>query len=268
MMTIKGGTSQACAACKYQRRKCAPNCALAPYFPADKPKTFQNAHRLFGVCNIMKILKQLSDDQKDEAMQSIIFESDMRKKFPVLGCSYIIYNLNEQLKQAQKELHDVNSWLAMLQAKEQHCHGPGGPVIPLHFLPGPAGPANVDHMYNKDDVVGFVEDVKPFWLQQQQHGNSSSNYVNSEVKQSMIQQGSNYYVNSEVKRSMIPQGLFMPFQQEIDEVSHDYDDDDNDMPFDTIADDRQSYVESKDACESRYANTSSVSKKKNANTYF
>nr|CAD1818355.1 unnamed protein product [Ananas comosus var. bracteatus] len=59
-MMAKGGTSRpACAACKHQRRKCTADCPLALYFPADQPKQFQNAHRLFGVSNILRILKDL-----------------------------------------------------------------------------------------------------------------------------------------------------------------------------------------------------------------
>ncbi|CAN4079327.1 unnamed protein product [Withania somnifera] len=71
-MTVKKGTSRvSCAACKYQRRKCTPQCVLASYFPANQPKKFQNVHRLFGVRNVVKILEQLEDeDQKADAMKS------------------------------------------------------------------------------------------------------------------------------------------------------------------------------------------------------
>ncbi|RVW35523.1 LOB domain-containing protein 27 [Vitis vinifera] len=53
-MTLKGGTSQACAACKYQRRKCSSECPLAPYFPPDQPKMFANAHRLLVSATSLK----------------------------------------------------------------------------------------------------------------------------------------------------------------------------------------------------------------------
>ncbi|CAN8269373.1 unnamed protein product [Cochlearia groenlandica] len=49
-------TNQACAACKYQRRKCASDCILAPYFPHDRHNQFLNAHKLYGVSNITKII--------------------------------------------------------------------------------------------------------------------------------------------------------------------------------------------------------------------
>ncbi|XP_027122366.1 LOB domain-containing protein 27-like [Coffea arabica] len=112
-MTVKGGTSPACAACKYQRRKCSSDCVLAPYFPANQHKSFQNAHRLFGVSKIVKILEQLSTlEQQEEAMKSIKYESDMRERYPVHGCAGIVHHLREQLRLATEELHYVYAQLA------------------------------------------------------------------------------------------------------------------------------------------------------------
>ncbi|XP_048498293.2 LOB domain-containing protein 27 [Beta vulgaris subsp. vulgaris] len=263
MMTIKGGASQACAACKYQRRRCAPNCVLAPYFPADKPKMFLNAHRLFGVCNIMKILKQLGDEQKEEAMRSIIYESEMRHRFPVLGCSLVISQLRERIRQHEEELYCTNAWLAILRNKEQFDAGQIADLsqqfasqfqlsLSANQSDHPYDQSNIDMYLNSNpffvgdrDVVGYGEssDVKPFWIQQQQ----------------ILQQQhevNNFYMNNlninaslEMKPLMISQEL--PLQQEI-EVSHDYD-------VHTIADDPQSNIESKDACQS-----SAESKMKNA----
>ncbi|KAH6804983.1 LOB domain-containing protein 27 [Perilla frutescens var. frutescens] len=107
-MTVKGGTTPACAACKYQRRKCSPNCPLAPYFPANQPKMFQNVHRLFGVSNVTKTLEKLkTKDQKEDAMRSIIYEAEMRERFPVDGCCAVIAQLRHQLHLAYEEMHYV-----------------------------------------------------------------------------------------------------------------------------------------------------------------
>ncbi|KAJ9701997.1 hypothetical protein PVL29_003973 [Vitis rotundifolia] len=51
--------SQACAACKYQRRKCKPDCPLAPFFPSHDKERFRNVHRLFGVANVTKTLQEI-----------------------------------------------------------------------------------------------------------------------------------------------------------------------------------------------------------------
>ncbi|KAL2252436.1 UNVERIFIED_CONTAM: LOB domain-containing protein 27 [Sesamum indicum] len=111
-MTVKGGTTLACAACKYQRRKCSPTCPLAPYFPANQSKMFQNVHRLFGVSNITKTLTRLkTEDQKEDAMKSIIYEAEIRERFPVYGCSVIICELRLRLQYALEELRYVHAHL-------------------------------------------------------------------------------------------------------------------------------------------------------------
>ncbi|XP_062026082.1 LOB domain-containing protein 27-like [Rosa rugosa] len=113
IMTLKGATSQACAACKYQRRKCTPECPLAPYFPPDQPKMFQNAHKLFGVCNILKILKSVDPCLKFETMKSIIYQANIRDKFPVYGCWEVIWQLQYQIMVAEQELQNVHKQLAL-----------------------------------------------------------------------------------------------------------------------------------------------------------
>ncbi|CAN4100099.1 unnamed protein product [Withania somnifera] len=57
--------------------QCAPDCVLAPYFPHDRQRQFLNAHKLFGVSNITKIIRHLGQSLKDEAMRTIIFQSDL-----------------------------------------------------------------------------------------------------------------------------------------------------------------------------------------------
>ncbi|KAL1531778.1 LOB domain-containing protein 27-like [Salvia divinorum] len=119
-MTIKSGSGQACAACKYQRRRCTPECLLAPFFPADEPKMFQNVHRLFGVKNIQNLLKELGHDlnQKATAMKSIKYHAAMRNKHPVWGCMVEIHQLNCQIQLAEEELQAVLHQLAFY--KQQH----------------------------------------------------------------------------------------------------------------------------------------------------
>ncbi|KAJ4848086.1 hypothetical protein Tsubulata_026727 [Turnera subulata] len=111
------GTTQACAACKYQRRKCAPDCILAPYFPHDRQRQFLNAHKLFGVSNITKIIKNLNPPEKDEAMRTIIFQSDVRASDPVGGCYRMIRELQRQIEYSKAELDLVLHQLAICRAQ-------------------------------------------------------------------------------------------------------------------------------------------------------
>ncbi|MQM05977.1 hypothetical protein Taro_038790 [Colocasia esculenta] len=140
-MTAKGGTSQACAACKYQRRKCAADCQLAPYFPADDPRQFQNAHRLFGVSNIVKILGRIDPSQRPEAMRSIKYEADARDRYPVHGCLGIIYALCLQVHRAQMELDAVMAQLA-LHRRRHHLL----PPLPSGSPPPPASPTAASNL--------------------------------------------------------------------------------------------------------------------------
>ncbi|KAL5582397.1 hypothetical protein UlMin_014839 [Ulmus minor] len=137
-MTIKGGTSQACAACKYQRRRCSKECPLAPYFPADQPEKFQHAHRLFGVRNVLSILKQVEEGQKEDAMRSVIFESAIRAQFPVRGCKALVEIYSNQLQRALEELYSVKNEIEMckFECQQRNIPIPGytNQEYPLQFV--------------------------------------------------------------------------------------------------------------------------------------
>ncbi|CAJ2665596.1 unnamed protein product [Trifolium pratense] len=111
---------KACAACTYQRKRCKSNCVLAPYFPADKPKELLNANRLFGISNMKNALKEIKDDgDKNNMMESIIFESDMRAKYPVHGCLGIIKMYEGMIKESLQELDDVEELLNLCKLFHQ-----------------------------------------------------------------------------------------------------------------------------------------------------
>ncbi|XP_042519187.1 LOB domain-containing protein 22-like [Macadamia integrifolia] len=114
-----GSSQQACAACKYQRRKCTPGCTLAPYFPADQQRQFLNAHKLFGVSNILKIIRNLDPSQKDEAMRTMIIQANTRAIDPVGGCYRIIHELQCQIERDKAELQIVLHQLAICRAQAQ-----------------------------------------------------------------------------------------------------------------------------------------------------
>ncbi|KAL8038644.1 hypothetical protein ABFX02_11G121500 [Erythranthe guttata] len=162
---MTGGTTPACAACKYQRRKCSPKCPLAPYFPANQPKTFQCVHRLFGVSNVTKILQSLKTDiERDDAMKSIIFESKMRERFPVEGCTRVIQDLHLQHHYALQELNRVHAQLA---ACRNHRHPfmnnmppPAAADPSSTWVPAGGPPTNFELGW----VDPRVSDSHPSWL--------------------------------------------------------------------------------------------------------
>ncbi|XP_055819299.1 LOB domain-containing protein 7-like [Solanum dulcamara] len=117
-----GNGSQACAACKYQRRRCTPDCPLAPYFPVERQKDFLNAHKLFGVSNILKVLKNVAPFHRDNAMKALIFEANIRAGDPVGGCYRVILNLHRLINLYQTELQFVYSEIFRVQAEDIQQH--------------------------------------------------------------------------------------------------------------------------------------------------
>ncbi|GAU22020.1 hypothetical protein TSUD_111600 [Trifolium subterraneum] len=110
------GTTQACAACKYQRRKCGPTCILAPYFPHDRQKQFLNAHKLFGVGKITNMIKTVPPQLRDVTMATIMYQSDMRAMDPVGGCYRILQQLQSQYEFFEAELDLTRQHIALCRA--------------------------------------------------------------------------------------------------------------------------------------------------------
>ncbi|RDX81699.1 LOB domain-containing protein 22, partial [Mucuna pruriens] len=119
--SMSRSTTQACAACKYQRRKCGSNCILAPYFPHDRQKQFLNAHRLFGVGKITNMIKPLEPHDRDVAMSTIVYQSDMRARDPVGGCFRIVQQLQSQIEYTNAELHLVLQRLSFCRGQATSC---------------------------------------------------------------------------------------------------------------------------------------------------
>ncbi|PWA44390.1 LOB domain-containing protein [Artemisia annua] len=158
-MTVKGGSRPACAACRFQRRRCSSDCPLAPYFPANQPKVFQNVHRLYGVGNMMKILNQIKDDdQKEEAMKSIKYESHIRQMYPVHGCHGTIVQLHQNLVEATRELQSVNMMLdaykkkSKLEREAGYINNVDGQVV------GGSSDWGTSSMMNVGNDLGFFYD--------------------------------------------------------------------------------------------------------------
>ncbi|XVF89089.1 hypothetical protein PTKIN_Ptkin19aG0102600 [Pterospermum kingtungense] len=111
--------SQACAVCRYQRKKCTQNCPLAPFFPASNHKDFLNTRKLFGVRNITKLMENLNPQQRVIAIKSMIFEANVRAKDPVGGCYRIISELQRLIDWNRAELELVRYQLSICKANKE-----------------------------------------------------------------------------------------------------------------------------------------------------
>ncbi|KAF3614489.1 LOB domain-containing protein 22 [Capsicum annuum] len=273
-MTLKGGTSQACAACKYQRRRCTPECLLAPYFPADQPKMFQNAHRLFGVSKILKILTHLDPSQKKIAMKSIIYQANARDKHPVYGCVAEIQNLLFSIQLCEEELQTVHAQLAFYRQQQQQQEISstisdtvsqiqlGMPPPAIVAAPPPANGINGNGLtlFHQDAPSQYNVAANATLPVQSYSSYSNNSYAaynnttfvdpkeNNVVNSLWIQQS---YGNSVCNNNTMIMQSQLPASQTIvvpQEVTQDYDDIHHPF-FDTI-DDRQSYIDSKEAYDS------------------
>lgn len=75
----------ACAACKHQRKKCSENCILAPYFPSNRSREFHAVHKVFGVSNITKLVKNAKEEDRRRVVDSLIWEACCRQRDPIHG---------------------------------------------------------------------------------------------------------------------------------------------------------------------------------------
>ncbi|XP_043692871.1 LOB domain-containing protein 1-like [Telopea speciosissima] len=93
-----------CGACKTLRRRCVLRCVLAPYFPPNQPVKFLAVHRVFGASNVVKILQELPESQKADAVDSLVYEAGARIKDPVHGCAGEVCRLQKLVRQLQMQL--------------------------------------------------------------------------------------------------------------------------------------------------------------------
>ncbi|XP_047328657.1 protein ASYMMETRIC LEAVES 2-like [Impatiens glandulifera] len=124
MSSSCSSTSSPCAACKFLRRKCQPECVFAPYFPPDQPQKFANVHKVFGASNVTKLLNELLPHQREDAVNSLAYEADMRLRDPVYGCVGVISLLQHQLRQLQIDLSCAKSELSKYQSLSNYGINP------------------------------------------------------------------------------------------------------------------------------------------------
>ncbi|KAL8218235.1 hypothetical protein R6Q57_021608 [Mikania cordata] len=153
-----------CAACKILRRRCTDKCMLAPYFPPTDPLKFIVAHRVFGASNIIKLLQELPDSYRADAVTSMVYEANARLRDPVYGCAGTICQLQEQISVLQVELAKANATKVNLQCQESRI----STLVRLHMKePSPIPPLQMPQNYygnlNFLDDNGSLASLEPLW---------------------------------------------------------------------------------------------------------
>ncbi|RDX65604.1 LOB domain-containing protein 25, partial [Mucuna pruriens] len=124
-MASSSYSNSPCAACKFLRRKCMPDCIFAPYFPPEEPQKFANVHKIFGASNVSKLLNEVQPYQREDAVNSLAYEAEARIKDPVYGCVGAISVLQRQVLRLQKELDATNADLIRSSCNETTHQGRG-----------------------------------------------------------------------------------------------------------------------------------------------
>ncbi|KAL2927797.1 LOB domain-containing protein 21 [Bienertia sinuspersici] len=115
-------SSSSCAACKLLKRRCSPSCIFAPYFRADEPKKFAKVHKVFGASNVSKILNEVPEQHREDAVNSLSFEAEARLRDPVYGCIGPIVLLQRRMFQLQLDLARARARLAQYKAANGSLH--------------------------------------------------------------------------------------------------------------------------------------------------
>ncbi|WOL08481.1 LOB domain-containing protein 1-like [Canna indica] len=161
-----------CAACKILRRRCADKCVLAPYFPPTEPLKFTTAHRVFGASNIIKLLQELPESQRADAVSSMVYEANARIRDPTYGCAGAIFQLQKQVSELQAQLARAQAELVNVQAQNKNLIA----LICMEMaqMQSPAASSGLNacpnYMFQNDayflDEInpGYVLDEVPLWI--------------------------------------------------------------------------------------------------------
>lgn len=115
-------SSSSCAACKLLKRRCTPTCIFAPHFRSSDQMTFAKVHKVFGASNVSKLLSEVPEEQRQETVNSLAYEADVRLKDPVYGCIGAIASLQKKMLELQ---HDIAVARSRLLSAHNNAGGGG-----------------------------------------------------------------------------------------------------------------------------------------------
>ncbi|KAI8547140.1 hypothetical protein RHMOL_Rhmol07G0172000 [Rhododendron molle] len=177
---------QACAACKYQRRRCAPDCPMAPHFPPNQPKNFRNVQKLFGVRNFLNLLRMVQPSQQHAAAKSMVVQANVRANESVGECYQIIRELERQIEQCKAEFELVLGQLAIYRVRAERARKMGNPSL----AGGDSGFVDVDALcvYNPMhvqvvDYDGRFQGQDPLYMEVDMEASPSLTMVVNDPKQ-------------------------------------------------------------------------------------
>ncbi|BFI19160.1 protein MpASLBD5 [Marchantia polymorpha subsp. ruderalis] len=114
-----GGSSPSspCGACRLFRWKCTAECVFAPYFPAAEALKFAYVHEIFKASKVIKILHDLPESIRADAMTLLAFDAEARMKehgWMFHGCA-----LHRRTMELQEEVPELREQINYFEDREQ-----------------------------------------------------------------------------------------------------------------------------------------------------
>ncbi|XP_061362838.1 LOB domain-containing protein 22-like [Gastrolobium bilobum] len=168
-----------CLLCRRQRRRCdGRNCEFGQYFPGHMPDEFENAYRLFGLNNLLNIMRSVEPHQRQAAADSILAEGTSWRNDPVHGSLGYELNLRSQIISSLRELEAVNQLLAFFRDQATKANPPTMQIPPhTHRISLPNQPQTAGHVAGIDRVQPYKRES---FHSSHEKGESSSTVASKE----------------------------------------------------------------------------------------
>ncbi|MCL7028075.1 hypothetical protein MKW94_027710 [Papaver nudicaule] len=98
--------AKSCAACAYQKKRCSPQCPLAPFFPPHRREDFEIVAKFSANC--AQPFSPVDEPEQHLVAESMMIEAAARISDPVHGLAGISETLSQQLEDLTSELASVN----------------------------------------------------------------------------------------------------------------------------------------------------------------
>ncbi|MCL7034313.1 hypothetical protein MKW94_014685 [Papaver nudicaule] len=128
--------AKSCAACAYQKKRCSPQCPLAPFFPPHRREDFEIVAQVFSVSNFKQLIGSVEPHQQVLAAESFITEAKARIADPVRGLTGTVHNLSRQLDNLRSELVSLQKQTELhSRVNSQHHKKLSSDPVDAHTLP-------------------------------------------------------------------------------------------------------------------------------------
>nr|ABK26854.1 unknown [Picea sitchensis] len=99
-------------------KQCLDNCTILYRLASNDLHKFSILQKVFGACNVIKLIQDLSPDQRVDAINSMVYEASARLQDPALGCVGIIQQLQLQISDLQSRITATQATIQKIRSQE------------------------------------------------------------------------------------------------------------------------------------------------------